>query len=489
MIQFDLLRLGKATRISIADDVRTDLELDKIVAVASNGDRLIAETWMNVLLLGETYEEDVRYRQDAVKDALAHRETVLKMYSISGEVLDRLRREVFFFRTDDPAVVVHEASRGIEIFADALEELITLLRSTPRFSSKAFSDLMESLFANIDEKFIFSAREVAKIFSFDQGIDFSVKLGKYNSLIDPILLMPKEKGSLLSKIFSVGKEYTYKLDPRDEAGAQILYDIERWVLSQVASTILKAYNHIKEFFEELRRQLSFYVGAMNLNDFFDKLGLPRTYAEFEQGRFSFENLHCLSLSISRSGKTVPYSLEIQKDGAFAVLISGANRGGKTTFIKAVGQALLLARSGLFVPAESFYIPNPGAVYTHFLREEERTLSYGKFEEEVKRFRGFVGSLKKGDFVIMDESFSTTNQLEASVVAENVVSALIDSGISVFYVTFLQDFIYKFVTHYGDKIVLLVPERLEDGTRTYRLMRGSLQPGYAMDLWKKLHNSG
>ncbi|MFP3269230.1 MAG: hypothetical protein RXO29_06540, partial [Desulfurococcales archaeon] len=131
MIQFDLLRLGKATRISIADDVRTDLELDKIVAVASNGDRLIAETWMNVLLLGETSEEDVRYRQDAVKDALAHRETVLKMYSISGEVLDRLRREVFFFRTDDPAVVVHEASRGIEIFADALEELITLLRSTP----------------------------------------------------------------------------------------------------------------------------------------------------------------------------------------------------------------------------------------------------------------------------------------------------------------------------------------------------------------------
>jgi hypothetical protein len=87
------------------------------------------------------------------------------------------------------------------------------------------------------------------------------------------------------------------------------------------------------------------------------------------------------------------------------------------------------------------------------------------------------------------AFQRRTSWKASVVAENVVSALIDSGISVFYVTFLQDFIYKFVTHYGDKIVLLVPERLEDGTRTYRLVRGSLQPGYAMDLWKKLHNSG
>jgi len=97
-----------------------------------------------------------------------------------------------------------------------------------------------------------------------------------------------------------------------------------------------------------------------------------------------------------------------------------------------------------VPANNFIIPSSGNVFTHFQREEERTLSYGKFEEEIIRFRKIIESLKAGDYVLMNESFSSTNQVEASVVAKQVVSALIDSKITVFYVTFLQDFIYDFI---------------------------------------------
>ena len=56
MIQFDLLRVEGSTRIPtpVADDVRVDLELDKIIEVASNGDKLIAETWLNTLLLKDS---------------------------------------------------------------------------------------------------------------------------------------------------------------------------------------------------------------------------------------------------------------------------------------------------------------------------------------------------------------------------------------------------------------------------------------------------
>jgi hypothetical protein len=58
---------------------------------------------------------------------------------------------------------------------------------------------------------------------------------------------------------------------------------------------------------------------------------------------------------------------------------------------------------------------------------------------------------------------------------------------VFYVTFLQDFIYNFTRKYGERAVLLVPERLSNGERTFRLVRGALQPGFAMDLWAKLYH--
>jgi hypothetical protein len=33
-------------------------------------------------------------------------------------------------------------------------------------------------------------------------------------------------------------------------------------------------------------------------------------------------------------------------------------------------------------------------------------------------------------------------------------------------------------------VLLVPEARQDGTRTFRLVRGRPTPGYAIDIWRK-----
>jgi DNA mismatch repair ATPase MutS len=484
MIHFDLLKIGNSPKITTAEDVRADLELDKIIGIASNKDRLVAETWLEVLLLRDSSEDIMRYRQEAVKDALVNREAVQKMYLLAREAIEKARREVFIPRLDDPTLVVYETSKGIEILVDAVEKLLTILTSA-KFSSKAFSELMSSLTENIDSEFISSAGNIAKILAYGEGIDFSVNIGNYNCLKNPVLLVPKERNSLISKILSIGKEYTFSIDPRDEAGLQVLADIKRWVLSQIATTMLNAYNRLRNFFEDLAKQLSFYIGVINMNDFFEKIGLPKTYPEVNPRKLSFENLYCLSLAISTLSKPTPNTLDSDVDGSFAILITGANRGGKTTFLKAIGQALLLTRAGLFVPAESFIIPTPGAIYTHFLREEERRMSYGKFEDEIRRFRSVVDSLKRGDYILMDESFSSTNPVEASIVAENIVSALVDSGINVAYITFLHDFIYRFTNRYSKKTVLLVPERLKDGTRTFRLVRGFIQPGYAMELWRKI----
>jgi DNA mismatch repair ATPase MutS len=248
-----------------------------------------------------------------------------------------------------------------------------------------------------------------------------------NNPVNPVLLVPKNGRSFLSRLLSIEKRYTYKLDPKDEAGSTIIDDMIKWVLSRVAMPLLNAFDRLMDFFKDLARQLSFYVGAINLSDFIDELGIPKIYPVVDSRRFFFVNLYPLSLAVSSKIRPVPSSLEINVDGSFAVIITGVNKGGKTTFLKSVGQAILLARAGLFVPADRFIVPTTGALFTHFLREEEITFSYGKFEEEVKRFRKLAESLSKGDYVLMDESFVSTNHVEASVVAENVVSALLDSA--------------------------------------------------------------
>jgi hypothetical protein len=61
---------------------------------------------------------------------------------------------------------------------------------------------------------------------------------------------------------------------------------------------------------------------------------------------------------------------------------------------------------------------------------------------------------------------------------------VDSGVYVFYVTFLQDFLNRFLDRYREKAVLLVSEVWQDGTRMFRLVRGKPTPGYTIDIWKK-----
>ncbi|MCI4462391.1 MAG: hypothetical protein JHC12_05510 [Thermogladius sp.] len=484
MIEFDLLKLEPREKIATAEDVRLDLELDKIIGVAASNDKLIAETWLEVLLSKECPKDVTEYRQEAVRDALKNRGSVLRMYQIAREGYEKAYREVFLYRLDDPKFVVNEASSGVSILVDYLEKLLEVVSNTS-FTSIAFRSLADSLISNVDKNFIDKAREINSILGFGSSVDFSVEIGVLNSLVNPVLLLPRNEGSIVSRLLSGEKKYTYRLDPRDEAGARILEDLRNWVLAGVATTVLNAFDKLLGFFRELARQLSFYVGAINLSDFLEKAGIPKTYPEINPRKLYFENLYPLSLAISSGRKPVPNSLDLDVDGSFAVIVTGVNKGGKTTFLKSLGQALLLARAGLFVPAERFVIPSTGAVYTHFLREEERTFSYGKFEEEVKRFRTMVEAIKRGDYVLMDESFVSTNHVEASVVAENVVSALLDSGVNVIYITFLQDFLHRFIPKYSGKAVLLVPERLSDGTRTYKLVKGSIQPGYALEVWRKI----
>jgi len=383
MIEFDLLRTGAAQPAAGADDLRRDLELDKIVAATSGGDELVAEVWREVLLLADASPDSISYRQDAVRDAVRNRDAVLGLYRIANETVDAVRRRVFLFRPHDPAVVVHEAVNGLEVMVASLRDVLAVLKSAA-FSSEAFRQMSKSVLDNINDEFLASAQQLVKVLRFENGVQFSVRIGELNSLEDPVLLVPRRgESNILSKVLR-RDEYVYRLDPRDEAGAYILDDIRKWVLANAASTIFKAFKHLDSFFQDLRRQLAFYVGAINLSGYFEKLGLPAAYPRLSKGALKFSGMYCLSLSISAGSRPVPYDLDVEAEGGFAVVVTGANRGGKTTFLKAVGQSPVLARAGLFVPAGEFALPSTGAVYTHFPR---RGIERSRTANSRRRSRG------------------------------------------------------------------------------------------------------
>ena len=119
------------------------------------------------------------------------------------------------------------------------------------------------------------------------------------------------------------------------------------------------------------------------------------------------------------------------------ILTGANRGGKTTITQAVGQLFILAQGGLFVPAESCrYVPCD-CIYTHFPADEDKTMDLGRLGEECVRFRNIFSQSTSKSLILLNETFSTTSFEEGYYIARDSVKAILAKGVRTIYNTHMH----------------------------------------------------
>jgi DNA mismatch repair ATPase MutS len=141
---------------------------------------------------------------------------------------------------------------------------------------------------------------------------------------------------------------------------------------------------------------------------------------------------------------------------------------------------------MLVPAESFCANVCDGLITHYKREEDVTMSSGKLDEELNRMSDIVDHLTRNSMVLFNESFAATNEREGSEIARQIISALIEKRIKVFYVTHLYDFAHGFYDRKLADAIFLRAERQTDGERTFRVSEGEpLQTSYGKDLYVKI----
>ena len=136
------------------------------------------------------------------------------------------------------------------------------------------------------------------------------------------------------------------------------------------------------------------------------------------------------------GEIVTNDLDFDSDKNLYIL-TGANRGGKTTITQAVGLMYVLAQCGMFVPATSFEFVPVDSIFTHFPADEDKTLDYGRLGEECKRFRELFGSCTSDSLLLLNETFSTTSFEEGFFIASDAVKALLKKGTRCIYNTHMH----------------------------------------------------
>jgi DNA mismatch repair ATPase MutS len=141
---------------------------------------------------------------------------------------------------------------------------------------------------------------------------------------------------------------------------------------------------------------------------------------------------------------------------------------------------------MFVPAEAYRADVSDGLFTHFRREEDTALRSGKLDEELVRMDTIVGHARRNSLLLLNESFASTNEREGSEIAHQIVSAMVESGIKVVYVTHMFELARRLRDEGRGGALFLRAERLPDGRRTFRVREGEPLPtSHGQDIYQRI----
>ncbi len=242
-------------------------------------------------------------------------------------------------------------------------------------------------------------------------------------------------------------------------------------INLAANALAQSADHILSFFTMLRTELGFYIGCVNLRGRLAEKDEPVCFpvpSAPARPVLSCRGLYDVGLSLSLEERVV--GNDVDADAKLLVMITGANQGGKSTFLRSIGFC-----DGLF---------------THYKREEDPTMESGKLDEELSRMSEMSERVTRNCIMLFNESFSATNEREGAEIASSIVRALVEVGIKVFFVTHSFELAQRFYVEGIDAALFLRAGRQIDGGRTFRLVEGEPLPtSYGEDLYKNVFGEG
>ena len=472
-----------------ADELTQDLELDTLFDAMARGDALVRKVARIALLSSLVAPDEILYRQSVLSDCLRQPLVLRALFDLAGEAIAAEKAIFRSFFSERPETLLGRSVKVLEMFVGMLKRLRQLGdEHADQFSSEGFTRFYLMLGTELDDDYFAVIEHHLTCLRFPEGQLTSVRLGEGNRGVDDVLREPREQNRGFFKRAPVKKPaYTMTIPDRDDNGLRALSDVRDRGLNVVANAAAQSADHVLSFFTALRVELAFYVGCLNLHEQLAGKGEPACFpvptAAGERAR-SARGLYDPCLSLHLDGRAAGNDLDANDKSL--IMITGANQGGKSTFLRSVGVAHLMLQAGMFVAAETFSASVVRALFTHFKREEDATMTSGKLDEELSRMSDIADQISPDCLLLCNESFAATNEREGSQIAREVVRAMVDGGITVFFVTHLFDLGHGLYERPPGPALFLRAERESDGHRSYRIAEGEpLTTSYGQDLYTRI----
>jgi len=124
--------------------------------------------------------------------------------------------------------------------------------------------------------------------------------------------------------------------------------------------------------------------------------------------------HCLIENLHQDELYVANDISLGKeDETSGILLYGTNAVGKTSFIRALGIAVIMAQAGLYVPCSAFFFKPFRYIFTRILGNDNLFEGLSTFAVEMSELRTILRLADKNSLVLGDELCSGTESTSAT----------------------------------------------------------------------------
>lgn len=406
-----------------------------------------------------TEPNTIAYRQTVVEDLLRNPALTEQLENLLPELAElhtpsfRTTQESAFYQTLWRLAELETYVECVRLLSTALEAPSTQLRSSGllRLREHLRGLQQESSFQSLAAQLPELGNRIRGIQSITVGINLDSHLRPREAALLSVNTHRFKNDTLLGRLFeredvagvaplrfvmrptqsTPPENAELRLSPLFRDLEQVLGDVARPIASALAQ-----YRGVNvRVLQDLEPELAFFICGVRLIEKMQAAGLKMGRAEILPTEERTTKVHglfnlLLALRLSQNANAPNLSAMIvssdiafnAESGRLAVL-TGPNRGGKTTFAQALGLVHLLFQAGLHVPGEAARLSPVDAIYLHFATNEKFELNAGRLGEEAQRVSEIFGHATRYSLILFNESFSSTTPGEGLYLAQDVVRGL------------------------------------------------------------------
>lgn len=213
---------------------------------------------------------------------------------------------------------------------------------------------------------------------------------------------------------------------------------EKYYQDFINSFVNNYENKISDIVSEIEYLDYITTNKYNANKY--KLAKPKIVINSEESYANIQDLrHIIIEELQPDIKYISNDISIGQENK-GILLYGINSAGKSSLMKSVGLAIIMAQAGMYAPCKNIELSPYHKIFCRTTSSDDIFKGQSTFTREILEIRNILSRTDKNSLVIGDEMASGTESISAlSIVSAGIVT-LYEKKSSYIFATHLHDLI-------------------------------------------------